>query len=130
MLMVSLRSAWAGRPVRTVLLWQAVLTATAASLAAYIVGPHGALSAILGGAISMGAGLLFAAIAIVRRGINAGDVLLTAFKAEGAKLVFIVVALWLVLAAYRNAVAVVLIGTFIATTLVSSMALFIRERRD
>jgi len=130
MLMVSLRSAWAGRPVRKVLLWQAVLTATAASLAAYLVGLHGALSAVLGGAISMVAGLLFAAVATVRRGINAGDVLLTAFKAEAAKLVFIVVALWLVLAAYKNAVAVVLIGTFIATTLVSSMALFIRDRRD
>lgn len=130
MLMVSLRSAWSGRPVRTVLLWQAVLTAMAASLAAYLVGLHGALSAVLGGVVSMAAGLLFAAVATVRRGIDAGDVLLTAFKAEAAKLVFIVVALWLVLAAYRNAVAVVLIGTFIATTLVSSMALFIRDRRD
>ena len=130
MLMVSLRSAWASRPVRTVLLWQAVLTAAAASLAAYLVGLHGALSAVLGGVVSMAAGLLFAAVATVRRGIDAGDVLLTAFKAEAAKLVFIVVALWLVLAAYRNAVAVVLIGTFIATILVSSMALFIRDRRD
>lgn len=78
----------------------------------------------------MAAGLLFASIATIRRGRNAGEVLLTAFKAEGVKIVFIVVALWLVLATYRNVVAVVLIGTFIATTLVSSLALFIRDRRD
>lgn len=130
MLKASLRAAWSSRPARTVLLWQALLTAAAAIFAGFIAGLHGALSAAFGGAVSMVAGLLFASIATIRRGSNAGDVLLTAFKAEGAKIVFIVVALWLVLAAYRNAVAVVLIGTFIATTLVSSMALFIRERRD
>lgn len=125
-----LQSAWKSRPVRTVLLWQGVLTAAAALFAASFAGWHGVISAALGGTISMVAGLLFASIATVRRGANAGDVLLTAFKAEGAKIAFIVIGLWLVLATYRNAVAVVLIGTFIATTLVSSMALFIRDRRD
>jgi ATP synthase protein I len=130
MLKLSLRSAWASRPVRTALLWQAFITGAVAVAAAYLKGSHGALSAILGGGISMVAGLLFASIATQRRGANVGDVLLTAFKAEGAKIAFIVLGLWLVLATYRNAVAVVLIGTFIATTLVSSMALFIREQRD
>lgn len=116
--------------MRTILLWQCVLTGTAALFAACFAGWHGVFSAALGGMISMVAGVLFASIATLRRGANAGDVLLTAFKAEGAKIAFIVVGLWLVLATYRNAVAVVLIGTFIATTLVSSMALFIRDRRD
>ena len=128
--MASLRSAWSGRRVRTILLWQALLTGAAAALAAWLTGTHGAVSAVLGGAISMVAGLLFASIATVRRGSNAGDVLITALKAEGAKILFIVVALWVVLAAYRNAIAVALIGTFIATVLVSSMALFVRDRRD
>lgn len=123
-------AAWSSRPVRKVLLWQALLTGAAVSIAAYFTGIHGAFSAALGGAISIAAGLLFAAMAKVRRGANAGDVLLTAFKAEGAKVIFIVVALWVVLAAYRNAVAVVLIATFIATILASSMALFVRDRRD
>lgn len=128
--MASLRSAWSGRRVRTILLWQALLTGAAAALAAWLTGTHGAVSAVLGGAISMVAGLLFASIATVRRGSNAGDVLITALKAEGAKILFIVVALWVVLAAYRNAIAVALIGTFIATVLVSSMALFVRDGRD
>ncbi len=116
--------------MRTILLWQGALAAVAALFAAYFAGWHGVLSAALGGLISMVAGVLFASLATVRRGANAGDVLLTAFKAEGAKIAFIGVGVWLVLATYRNAVAVVLIGTFIATTLVSSMALFIRDRRD
>ena len=102
--MASLRSAWSGRRVRTILLWQALLTGAAAALAAWLTGTHGAVSAVLGGAISMVAGLLFASIATVRRGSNAGDVLITALKAEGAKILFIVVALWVVLAAYRNAI--------------------------
>ncbi|HEX7811161.1 MAG TPA: ATP synthase subunit I [Burkholderiales bacterium] len=116
--------------MRTVLLWQALLTVAAAMLAAYFSGPHGALSAGLGGAVSMAAGLLFASIATVRRGRTAADVLLTAFKAEGAKLLFIVVALGLVMMAYKNVVAAVLIGTFIATILIQSMAFFVGNKRD
>jgi ATP synthase protein I len=125
-----LQSAWASRPVRTVLLWQALLTVAAVSMAAYLSGLHGALSAGFGGAISMAAGLLFASIATVRRGRSAGDVLITALKAEGAKLVFIVVALGLVMMAYKNVMAAALIGTFIATILISSMAFFVSNRRD
>jgi ATP synthase protein I len=127
--MASLQSAWASRPVRTVLLWQILLTVAAVAFAAYFLGPHGALSAGLGGTVSIVAGLLFASIATVRRGRSADDVLLTAFKAEGAKLLFIVVALGLVLAAYRNVVAAVFIGTFIATILISSMAFFVSNKR-
>ena len=129
--MVSLlQSAWASRPVRTVLLWQALLTVAVVLIAAYFSGLNGALSAGFGGAISMAAGLLFAAIATVRRGRSAGDVLLTAFKAEGAKLLFIVVALGLVMMAYKNVVAAVFIGTFIATILISSMAFFVSNKAD
>lgn len=78
----------------------------------------------------MAAGLLFASIATVRSGRSATDVLLTALKAEGAKLLFIVVALGFVMMAYKNVVAAVLIGTFIATILISSMAFFVSNRRD
>jgi ATP synthase protein I len=127
--MASLQSALASRPVRIVLLWQALLTVAALTFTAYVSGLHGALSAALGGAISMAAGLLFASIATVRRGRPAGDVLLTAFKAEGAKLLFIVIALGLVMTAYRNVVPAVLIGTFIATILISSMAFFVSNKR-
>jgi len=128
--MLSLQSAWANRPVRAVLRWQAILTGIAAVLGAYFAGLHGVISATAGGAISMAAAVLFASIASVRRGISADDVLITAFKAEGAKLVFIVIALWLVMAAYKNVVHVFLIGTFIATVLVSSMAFFVGDKRN
>jgi F0F1-type ATP synthase assembly protein I len=128
--MFSLQSAWTRRPVRVVLVWQALITAAAVAAAAVLSGPHAALSGGFGGAISMASGVLFASIAVPRRGSSAEDVLMTALKAEGAKIVFIVAALWLVLALYSKVVAVVLIGTFIATVLVSSLAFFIGEKRD
>jgi F0F1-type ATP synthase assembly protein I len=128
--MLSLQSAWANRPVRAVLRWQAMLTGIAAALGAYFAGLHGVISAMAGGAISIVAAVLFASIASVRRGISADDVLITAFKAEGAKLVFIVIALWLVMATYKNVVHVFLIGTFIVTVLVSSMAFFVGDKRN
>ncbi|HVY08287.1 MAG TPA: ATP synthase subunit I [Burkholderiales bacterium] len=127
--MLSLHSAWTNRPVRTALRWQAALTGIAVLLAAYLAGVHGAVSAGLGGAISMAAAFLFASIAVERRGRTADSVLLTAFKAEGARIVFIVVALWLALAAYKNVMAVILIGTFVPTVLVSSMAFFVADRQ-
>ena len=97
-------------------------------LVAYFAGVRGAVSAGLGGAISMLSGFLFAALATGRKASSADDVLVTAFKAEAVKIVFIVVALWLVLAAYKNVVAVGFIGTFIVTILASSMAFFVRDR--
>ena len=100
------------------------------AVAAYLAGFHGAVSAGLGGAISMASGLLFAVIATVHKGRTADDVLVTAFRAEAAKIVFIVLTLWLVLSAYRNVVAVIFIGTFVATILVSSMAFFVSDRRE
>lgn len=127
--MVSLQSAWTNRPVRTALRWQAVLTGIAMLVAGYVAGVHGAISAALGGAISMAAALLFASIAVEQRGRTADSVLFTAFKAEGARIVFIVVALWLALAAYRHVMPVVLIGTFVPTVLVSSLAFFVGDRQ-
>lgn len=100
------------------------------AVAAYFAGIHGAVSAGLGGVISMASGLLFAVIATVHKGRTADDVLITAFRAEAAKVVFIVLTLWLVLSAYRNVVAVIFIGTFVATILVSSMAFFVSDRRE
>lgn len=78
----------------------------------------------------MAASLIFASIARAREGRSAEDVLLTAMKAEGAKLLFIVVALVSVMAAYEQVVAVVFIGTFTATILISSMAFFVRDTQS
>jgi ATP synthase protein I len=101
----------------------AALTLAAGALA----GVHGAVSAALGGAVSVGAGWTSAVVAMRGKADSAGGVLVTALKAEGVKLGVIVILLWLVLAAYSEVVVPVFIGSFIATALIFSMALFVRE---
>jgi ATP synthase protein I len=115
------------KPLRTVLRWQLLATAALTLAAGALAGAHGALSAALGGAVSVGAGWASAMVAMRGKADSAGGVLVTALKAEGVKLGVIVILLWLVLAAYSEVVVPVFVGSFIATALIFSMALFVRE---
>ena len=117
------------RPIRTVLRWQLIATAALAVLGWALAGEHGALSAALGGSVSLGAGWTSAMVAAgTGKGESAGGVLVTALKAEGVKLGVIAILLGLVLATYREVVVTAFIGSFLATMLIFSMALFVRER--
>ncbi|MEO7386590.1 MAG: ATP synthase subunit I [Gammaproteobacteria bacterium] len=121
--MIGLRS----RAIRTVLRWQLMATAALAVISALAAGRHGALSAVLGGLVSFVAGLGFATVASASRKDSAGLAMLAALRAEAFKVVLIVLLLWIVLTIYKNVVIVAFIGTFIATTTVFALALFVRE---
>jgi ATP synthase protein I len=107
---------------------QVLCTAAASLLSAWLAGTHGAISAALGGSIGIVAGLGFAAMAACSRSGSAGEALYTALRAEAVKVVLMVVLLWAALAAYRDVVAIGLIGTFIATVLIFTMAVMVREK--
>lgn len=115
------------KPIRTVLRWQLIATAVLTLAGGILAGVDGALSAALGGAVSMGAGWGSAVVASKGKVQSAGDVLVGALAAEGAKIGLIVILLWLVLAVYAEVVMPAFIGTFIATVLIFSMAFFVRE---
>ncbi len=115
------------KPIRTVLGWQLIATAVLAVAAGMLAGVHGALSAALGGAVSVSAGWTSAMVAMNGRDGSAGGVLVTAFKAEGVKLGVMALLLWLVLKAYADVVVTVFLGSFVATVLIFSMAFFVRE---
>lgn len=117
-------------PLRTVLRWQLIATAALTLLAGVLAGAHGAVSAALGGAVSVGAGWASARVASGRKSDSAGGVLVTALTAEGVKLGVIVVLLWLVLAFYPGVVVVAFLGSFMATVLIFSMAFFVREHNQ
>lgn len=120
-----------GKPIRTVLRWQCVVTALLALLAGVLAGVHGALSAALGGVVSMSAGWASAQVAArVRKGESAGGVLVTALKAEAVKLGLIVLLLGVVLAVYAEVVVTAFIGVFVATMVIFSMALFVRDTKQ
>ena len=115
------------KPIRTVLRWQLFATLALALLCGVLAGVHGALSAVLGGAVSVGAGWIAAKVATKGKTESAGGVLVYALKAEGIKIGLIAVLLWLVLATYTEVVVLAFIGSFMATMLIFSMAFFVRE---
>jgi ATP synthase protein I len=115
------------RPIRTVLRWQLIATAALTLAGGLLAGVDGALSAALGGAVSVVAGWASAVVVSKEKGRSAGDVLVGALKAEAVKIGLIALLLWLVLATYDNVVAPALLGSFVITVLIFTMAFFVRE---
>ena len=91
------------------------------------VGHERALSAAAGGGVSIIAGLAAAFVASLSDAKSAGRVLAGALRAEAVKLGLALVLLWLVLANYEQAEVAVLLGAFVVTMLIFSMAFFVRE---
>lgn len=115
------------RPIRTVLRWQLMVTAALTFAGGILAGVDGALSAALGGAVSLCAGWVSAVVASKGEARSAGEILIGALRAEGVKLGLIVLLLWVVLAAYDEVVAPAFFGSFVATVLIFGMAFFVRD---
>jgi ATP synthase protein I len=115
------------RPIRTVLRWQLIATAALTLAGGLLAGVDGALSAALGGAVSVCAGWVSAVVAAKGKAQSAGEVLYGALRAEAVKIGLIVLLLWLVLATYDSVVPLALIGSFVATVLIFTLAFFVRE---
>ena len=115
------------RPVRTVLRWQLIATAVLTLAGGVLAGVDAAVSAALGGAVSICAGWVSAVVAARGKAQSAGEVLFGALRAEAVKIGLIVILLWLVLAAYEDVVAPALLGSFVVTVLIFTMAFFVRE---
>jgi len=116
-----------GSRIRRIVGFQVLSTAAVASIAAWLAGVHGVISAALGGLIGIVAGLVFAVLASKNKARSAGEVLSAALRAEAAKLVLGIALLWLVLVTYHDVVVAGLIGSFVVSILIFGMALFIRE---
>ena len=115
------------RPTRVVLGWQLAVTAAFAAAAPYWAGWHGALSALLGGSVSIVSGLVFIALTSSRKVRTADSVLFIALRAEGAKIASIVALLWLALSLYTQIVTLAFFGAFATTVIIFSLAFFVRE---
>jgi ATP synthase protein I len=115
------------KPIRTVLRWQLFATLALTLLGGVLAGAHGALSAALGGAVSVGAGWVSAMVAMTGKADSAGGVLIAALMAEGIKIGLIVILLCIVLVSYDDVVMAAFFGSFFVTVLLFSMAFFVRE---
>jgi ATP synthase protein I len=123
--MVGLRS----KAMRTVLRWQTLATVMLTVLSGWLGGRHGAMSAALGGLVSISASIGFAGVAGLSRADDAAGVLFGALRAEAVKIILIVVLLWAVMVTYRNVVMLAFFGTFLVATVVYSAAALIHDSR-
>ena len=118
------------RPIRIVLQWQLIVTAVLALVALLLWGPDGALSAALGGAVNVIAGWVYGWRVSQGEARTAGEALRTMFRAEGIKVLLIVVQLWLVLASYRDIVHVAFFAAFVVTVGVFAAAIAVRDPEE
>jgi len=115
------------RPVLTVLRWQLLATAALTLIAGALAEGHGAVSAALGGSVSILSGTVSAAVASLGKADSAGGIVLAALGAEAVKIGLIVILLWIVLTQYGDVVVAAFLGTFLATALIFAMAFFVRD---
>ncbi|MCY7389377.1 MAG: ATP synthase subunit I [Burkholderiales bacterium] len=116
------------KQIRAVLKYQAIATLSIAVIVGGIGGMHWGFSALLGGLISLLGGVTYGAmLSRVGKG-SAENALVGMMRAESAKVSVIVLLLWLVFASYEQVFGAGFIGTFIITTLIFSLAIFIRQK--
>jgi len=115
------------RPILTVLRWQAIATLAIAALSGLWAGPHAALSAALGGLVTLSSTVVYAFVLGIGPTASADASIVTMLRAEGAKILVIILQLWLVLATYKDVVLAALFAAFAITVLLFSTALLARE---
>ena len=115
------------RPLYIVLRVQLLVAMVVAVVVWYFLGMHGAISALLGGLVSVISSAAFAIIISRHKGYTAGETIRTALRAESVKIILTVSLLWLVFKFYENVNAPAFIGTFILAVLVHSFALLIAD---
>ena len=115
------------KPIRRILVWQAATTVVLALLIGLVAGAHGAVSALLGGVVNITAVVVYAVVLGICNPSSAGATVAAMFRAEGSKILVIVVQLWLVLTTYKDLVPAAFFATFVITVLLFSMAFFDRD---
>ena len=126
--MLQLRGWQISKQIRVALKVQAVATLSIALVIGVVGGVHWGGSAMLGGLISIVSTVTYGAmLSRVGKG-SAENALVGMMRAESAKLLVIILLLWLVFAGYEKVFGVGFIGTFIITTLIFSLAVFIRDK--
>ena len=115
------------KPIRTVLRWQVYATIVVALGAGLWAGLHSALSAILGGGINQIADLAYALL-VSGGGIRtAGNTLRTLFRAEGVRILLIVMLLGGVLTSYTDVIHPALFLSFVVSVIVFRTAILVKE---
>lgn len=114
------------KPILTVIRWQTITTAFLGLFAAYVWGWHGAVSAVLGGLVSISGAVVFLWIASRAKPQSPEAGLYVALKAQAAKIGSMLALLLAVLLIYKSVVVLALVAAFLITVVIFSFALFVR----
>ena len=106
------------KPLQIVLRWQLLCTIMVSIAVVLLMDLESALSALLGGMVSVVSSAAFAVIVSRHQGYTAGGTIRTALRAEAVKILLTVLLLWLVF-----------IGTFIVTVILNSLALLVSDSK-
>lgn len=117
------------KPLLIVLRWQLVVTIAVAIALALLMDLQSAISAFLGGMVSVISSAAFALIVSRHKGYTAGGTIRTALRAEAVKIFLTIALLWIVFKLYDNVNAFAFIGTFILTVIMHSLALFVSDSK-
>jgi ATP synthase protein I len=117
----------ASRPIRTVLWWQALATLAGAALGAVLSGRAAALSAALGGGITVASTVAYALVLGIGGKATAGASVVTMLRAEGAKVVVVFAGLWWALTRVAGIATLPLFATFVVTVLLFRVAFLARD---
>ena len=115
------------RPLKIVLRVQLLITLVVAVAIGVFLGMQSAISAALGGSVSVISSAAYAIIVSHHKGYTAGETVRTALRAESVKIILTVSLLWVAFKFYENLNASAFIGTFILTVLAYSMALLVSD---
>ncbi len=115
------------RPLNIVLRLQLLITLLVAVVIWFVLGFHGAVSAMLGGAVSVISSAAYAVIVSRHKGYTAEGTIRTALRAEAVKIILTVSLLWMVFKNYEDVNAFAFVGTFVLNVLVYSMALLVSD---
>ncbi len=109
------------RAFRLALTWQSLAVALVALMAAALSGSNGFLSAMLGGSIGVIGFLVFRLLSL-RPSSSPTAAIRVALRAEAAKILAVVVLLWLSFAGYRDMVVAAFMCSFIVSVLLAGIA--------
>lgn len=115
------------RPLKIVLQLQLLVTSIVAVVIWFFLDIQSAVSALLGGAVSVISSAAFAMIVSRHKGYTAEGTIRTALRAEAVKIILTVSLLWIVFKNYEDVNAFTFIGAFIFNVLVYSMALLVSD---
>ena len=116
-----------GKVIRTVLRWQVVAIGVMTLILGLLTGAHGAISAILGGLVSICAGLAFSSVVCLSKADPLAGTLTAALRAEAVKVAIAVLLLWVVFAVYKQVVAIALVASLAVSIRLFGMAFCVRE---